>query len=105
MADLPYRVFEWRGDEQPQFVAIFSTLPAMGCRHKEYERTRSFSRWIKPLTKTPRGRDSGAKMGLQPPLTATFGTDHLFGCWDLGTLGEAKGRLRSPPQYSVAQPK
>ncbi len=46
-------VFEWRGDEQPQFLAIFSTLTAMGCLHKEYERTRSFSRGAK----TPGGKE------------------------------------------------
>ena len=45
-------VFEWRADEQPQFLAIFSTLTAMGCLHKEYERTGSFSRGAK----TPGGK-------------------------------------------------
>ncbi len=46
-------VFEWRSDEQPQFLAIFSTLTAMGCLHKEYERTCSFSRGAK----TPGGKE------------------------------------------------
>jgi hypothetical protein len=46
-------VFEWRGDEQTQFLAIFSTLTAMGCLHKEYERTRSSSRGAK----TPGGKE------------------------------------------------
>jgi hypothetical protein len=52
MANLPLvysLVFQWRGDEQPQFLAIFSTLTAIGCLHKEHERTHSFSLGVKNL--------------------------------------------------------
>jgi hypothetical protein len=52
-------VFEWRGDEQPQFLAIFSTLTAMGCLHKEYERNKEYERTRSSSrsAKTPGGKE------------------------------------------------
>src|SRR5215472_6426538 len=94
MADLPYRVFEWRGDEQPQFVAIFPTLTAMGWPHKEYERTGSFSRGKADAHERAAGHDSSAKLASRRHEWWQHLSQSSFRRLGFRTLGISRGAAK-----------